>query len=137
MVVDYEGCTAPLIADGFLVTKNNMTHKQIIGAVITVLVFVTLAFFSRQLFSRNELTGQAERPSQVMPQNPDPDRSQSTAASVVTVPDTIGEVAGKIEDDALTDSTALDNEEESSLDQVNQGSDSVNNLGTSYDENNL
>lgn len=65
------------------------------------------------------------------------DTAQNQAAAPAPAPDTIDGVAGSIESQSSTDTSALDEEESGSLDQINQDSDSVNNFGTSYDENNL
>lgn len=51
------------------------------------------------------------------------------------VPETVDDVTQSIVSESQGDAAALDEEEAGTLDEVNADSDSVNNLGTSYDEN--
>ena len=53
------------------------------------------------------------------------------------VPDTVDGIVESIEAEATFDQSALDAEASGSLEEIDADSESVNNFGTSYDENNL
>jgi len=112
-----------------------MTQKQIFGAVAGVAI-VALAF----VFVYQQFIGDDD--GSVVPTVSNTPSSQKQAVTTDNkaappVPDTIDSIASSIESESAIDLSALDAEEAGSLDEINQDSDSVNNLGTSYDENNL
>lgn len=55
----------------------------------------------------------------------------------VVVPSSIEEITASIESETAADMTALDEEESGAAAEIEEDSASVNNLGTSYDENSL
>ncbi len=63
--------------------------------------------------------------------------TNTTKQSDAMVPETIDDIAVSIESEAAFDQAALDAEAAGSMQEIDQDSDSINNLGTSYDENNL
>ena len=116
-----------------------MAQKQIIG-VIAGVVIIALMFLVYRQFSESDGNGTVTRSdtSSSQQSTATADSKKETIGSVmVPVPDTIDGITSSIEAESAADLSVMDAEEGSSLDAVNQDSDSVNNLGTSYDENNL
>jgi hypothetical protein len=115
-----------------------MTQKQIVGVVAGVAVMVlvcTLVY--RQYTSdtgRTEKTVTSESSVPIPKKGATSDKGQVAEAPI---PDTIEGIADSIVEESSVDFSALDEEESSSLSDVDEDSESVNNLGTSYDENNL
>lgn len=108
-----------------------MTQKQMLGVVGGVVLTVFVLVFVYQQYA-GESTPVSSTPSQKKV------TTETTRESVmVPVPETIDDIALSIESESAFDLSALDDEETGALDEVNQDSESVNNLGTSYDENNL
>ncbi len=112
-----------------------MTQKQIVGVVFGVTLVILVSVFVFRQF-----TGDVAEQSRVMnsgttSQGTEKKMSSEKAEKVAPVPETIDGIAGSIAAETTLDLSALDEEEAGALDQVNQDSDSVNNLGTSYDEN--
>lgn len=103
-----------------------MTQKQIFGVVLGVaLAIVVCVFVYRQYTGDTAMnTGSTQK-------------KMMTEKKVAPVPDTIDGVVGSIESESTIDTAALDEEEAGSLSEVEADSESVNNLGTSYDENSL
>lgn len=107
-----------------------MTKKQILGAIaIAVTVLVAGAVY-RQLAtddtSTDKSTSGTTRSSEM-----------ASGGNASPVPETFDEMAGSITAQAGVDTSALDEEEANELSEIEADSESVTNLGTSYDENNL
>lgn len=106
-----------------------MTQKQIFGLVVSVAVAALgFAFVYRQHAAPSALRNASEKKMDVATKEKD---------VVAPVPDTIDGVTADIESESALDLSALDDEEAGSMSEIDADSDSVNNLGTSYDENNL
>lgn len=116
-----------------------MTQKQIFGVVTAaVAVVVASVFIYWQFTSERTISGTG----QTMILNTTSSEKMKTPVIgvedvVVPVPDTIDGIAAGIESETALDLSALDDEEAGSLNEITADSDSVTNLGTSYDENNL
>lgn len=109
-----------------------MTQKQMLGVVGGVVLTVFVLVFVYQQYAGESASSVSSTPSQKKV------TTETTRESVmVPVPETIDDIALSIESESAFDLSALDDEETGALDEVNQDSESVNNLGTSYDENNL
>ncbi len=67
---------------------------------------------------------------------PAPKKMSDTAPSA-PAPENADGIVSAIDAETMADTNALNDEETGSLNQVDEDSDSVTNLGTSYDENNL
>lgn len=110
-----------------------MTQKQMFGLVAGVVLTVLVLVFVYQQY-----TGDSATSSTLNTTSQKKVTNESTRESVmVPVPETIDDIATSIETESSLDLSALDDEESGALTEVSQDSDSVNNLGTSYDENNL
>jgi len=112
-----------------------MTQKQIFGVTVGVALLVVVCAFVYQQFTREQAPAGTATMSGTAPAQKN--TTPAEEAVVVPVPDTIDGIATSIEAESALDLSALDDEEAGSLQEVDQDSDSVNNLGTSYDENNL
>lgn len=110
-----------------------MTQKQMVAAVVGIaLTFSAFVFVSHQLGEKEAM--QEMRVSQDTPKMAAPVEREQV---MVPVPDTIDGIASSIQAESSAELSAMDEEEQGSLEELNQDSDSVNNLGTSYDENSL
>ncbi len=103
-----------------------MTQKQMFGVVVGVaLAIVVCVFVYRQYTGDTRMNT----------------RSTTTQTKVTEkkapVPETVDGVVDSIESETALDTAALDEEEAGTLGEVDADSESVNNLGTSYDENSL
>ena len=114
-----------------------MTQKQTVGVVVGVALVVVVCVFVYRQYANDEVkTGAAMQSGTVM--TPEKKASVTSAEKKsVPVPDTIDGIAGSIISETSVDAMALDDEEKAALDDVTEDSNSVTNLGTSYDENNL
>lgn len=108
-----------------------MTQKQVLGAVACVAVAVAVFFFVYQQYTGQDAKGPAMTSQKKM------NAGSKDKATVAPVPDTIDGVTADIEAESALDLSALDEEEAASLEEADEDSDSINNLGTSYDENSL
>ncbi len=104
-----------------------MTQKQILSAVIGVALAIVVGAFVYQQY-----TGDAG-----MNSGNTPKKMTEKKVAPAPVPDTVDGVVGSIEAESSLDMTALDEEEMSAMQELDADSESVNNLGTSYDENSL
>lgn len=108
------------------------------GALIVVLVFA-YAFVYRQYAGMHQDTPAAGT-AMVQPTQTMPKAVESGAAVTVApqdIPTSIDGISQSIESESNVDTSALDDETESEMAQVESDSQSVNDLGNSYDENNL
>ena len=113
-----------------------MTQKQIFGAVAGVaIVALAFVFVYQQFVGSNGVTTTTVSDTASLQKQAATTDSQKKAPA--PIPDTIDGIAENIESESSDDLSALDAEETGSLDEVNQDGNSVNNLGTAYDENNL
>lgn len=110
-----------------------MTQKKIVGLVVGIAVMALIFLFVYRQYTNDRGTAMnTNTTSQKKLSGENSDKVMATP-----VPDTIDGVTGSIESESSLDVSALDEEESESLNAVNEDSESVNNLGTSYDENNL
>lgn len=111
-----------------------MTQKQIVGVVVGVAVVVLLCAAVYRQF-----TGGAGEwaSSETSTQMESPVQKKMPVSTVTPVPETVDDITDSIVSESSMDLSALDDEESSSLEDVDMDSESLNNLGTSYDENNL
>lgn len=114
-----------------------MTQKQRAGVVVGVVVAILLGVVVYRQYSGDTGKKESAPTAGVGISQKKMSASETGKAVVVPVPETIDGIAGSIVSESSVDFSALDDEEAAALDDVNQDSDSVNNLGTSYDENNL
>ncbi len=108
-----------------------MTQKQIVGVVVGVAVMVLVCTFVYRLFVEPVIVVD-DKSSEVAVRG-----GANTSGERDAIPDTIDGITESIVEESSVDFSALDEEETSSLGDVEEDSESVNNLGTSYDENNL
>lgn len=98
-----------------------------VGVAVAAAVF----FFVYQQYTEKDTKGSAMTSQKKM------SADNKEKVMVTPVPDTIDGVTADIEAESALDLSALDEEETASLEGVDEDSDSINNLGTSYDENSL
>lgn len=111
-----------------------MTQKQIVGVVVGVAVMVLVSTLVYRFFVGPTIIVDDTASQTVATQKK---MNTPEGKTVVPIPDTIDGIADSIVEESSVDFSALDEEEASSLNDVDEDSESVNNLGTSYDENNL
>jgi hypothetical protein len=108
-----------------------MTHKQRIGLAVGVLVLgFVFAFVYRQFAEPMPL------PREDALQMP-PAATVSEQKKEAALPATIDDISQSIQNETAMDLSALDAEEKGEVSEIQADSDSITNLGTSYDENNL
>jgi hypothetical protein len=103
-----------------------MTQKQILSAVIGVALAIVVGAVVYRQYTSDTRMNSGNTQKKVM-----------TEKKVAPVPDTVDGVVSSIESETAIDTEALSEEETGTLSEVDADSESVNNLGTSYDENNL
>lgn len=103
-----------------------MTQKQIIGLVVSVLVLVVVFAFVYRQFAVPVPDTLNQPPKTIL-----------QPAEKAPVPETIDDISRSIQDETNLDLSALDDEANGEISDIEADSDSVNNLGTSYDENSL
>jgi hypothetical protein len=103
-----------------------MTQKQMIGIVLGVVVVGLLAIMVARQFSSDDAIRQSAST---------PAMQQKSTTEPAPVPETVDSITESIVSESRGEATALDDEEAGTLEEVDADSDSVNNLGTSYDEN--
>lgn len=115
------------------ITISPMAQKRIIGVVLGVAIVVLSVLVCWQSVGRILLnkSGSILTIDTNATKNPE---IGSGGAGAVPVLDTIDSIVESIAVDVV-DASVLDDEEAASLNEVNQDSASVNNLGTAYDEN--
>lgn len=113
-----------------------MTKTQIVWTTIGVVASaLLLAFVYQQFTGSQETNSDDERYMNSAPRKNDAEMTQKE--EVIAVPDTINSISADIEGETALDTSAMEREESGESAQVEADSQSVNNLGTSYDENNL
>ncbi len=115
-----------------------MTQKQIVGAVVGVAAIVLVCTLVYRQYTSDIVS--AERPMTTQSSMPSEKKGVMSDKGQVAkepVPETLDDITESIVAESSVDFSALDEEETSSLSDVDEDSESVNNLGTSYDENNL
>lgn len=116
-----------------------MTQKQILSVLIGVIGLGVLSLFVYGQFVKPISTGfELSDVVSTKDGQSSPSKSEGVAtAKEVVIPDTIDDISASIESEADADLSALDAEESGAISDIEADSQSVNNLGTSYDENNL
>ena len=103
-----------------------MTQKHIIGLIVGVLVLVAVLTFVYRQFAAPVPSGQEQ-----------PKTTTSEQMKKAAEPKTIDDISQSIQDETNLDLSALDDEADGEISDIQSDSDSVNNVGTSYDENSL
>ncbi|MFZ2299863.1 MAG: hypothetical protein WAW00_01860 [Candidatus Moraniibacteriota bacterium] len=104
-----------------------MTQKQIIGLILGVLgLGLVFAFVYRQFAEQGSSQMQGQ-----------PKTAVSDQEKKAAIPVTIDDISATIQAETDADLSALDDEADGEISDIEADSDSVNNLGTSYDENSL
>lgn len=117
-------------------TKSTMTKTQIVWATVGVVAgALLLAFVYQQFSGSQETNSDDERYINSAPRKNDAEMTQKE--EVIAVPETINSISADIEGETALDTSAMEREESGESSQIEADSQSVNNLGTSYDENNL
>lgn len=115
-----------------------MTQKQIVGVVVGVAAIVLVCTLVYRQYTSD--TRSMEKAVTIQPVTPSEKKgamSDKEQMAEAPIPETLDGIADSIIEESSVDFSALDEEETSSLSDVDEDSESVNNLGTSYDENNL
>lgn len=108
-----------------------MSQKHIALVALGVVGVGLLSVFVYQQF-RVSVPVSEWSPMMESPKTTAVDRTQQAP-----VPETIDDVLLSIQEEASSDLSALDAEEAGEIEDIEADSDSINNLGTSYDENSL
>jgi ABC-type metal ion transport system substrate-binding protein len=109
-----------------------MTQKQTIIVAVAVVAIVAVSVFVYRQYAG----GRSESMSSTI----QTEKSVTATPRVVvpveqTVPSNVDDISTAIIDESLADTAALDAEEQGELSEIENDSESVNNLSTSYDEN--
>ncbi len=106
-----------------------MTQRQIVGSIVGALVLIAVfAFVYRQFTAVSVPAGITEQAKVTAP---------APSIQKTEEPKTIDDISKNIQDETNLDLSALDDEATGEISDIQSDSDSVNNLGTSYDENSL
>lgn len=105
-----------------------MTHKQVLGAVVGVGFVIVSSLFVYQQYTHNESVSGNQSPVSVKPMTNQKD-------TMVPVPEKLNDITAAITAESIDDLSALDQETAGAIGEIDADTDSVNNLGTSYDEN--
>lgn len=103
-----------------------MTQKQIIGLAVGALVLAVVFAFVYRQFAAPAPDALNQPPKTIL-----------QPAKKAEEPKTIDDISQAIQDETNLDLSALDDEADGEISDIEADSDSVNNLGTSYDENSL
>lgn len=107
-----------------------MTQKQTFGVMIGVAAIVLVCSIVYRQFGESV-------PEKGTPGNPIMKQETGSSSAAVPVPESIDGIAESIVSQSDDDAAAFDEEETGALEELETDSDSVNNLGTSYDANSL
>lgn len=105
-----------------------MTQKQIFGVIVGVALVIVVGTVVYRQYTGDTAMNTGNTTSQ---------KKMGTEKKATPVPDTVDGVVGSIESETVVDTEAMNEEEAGTLGEVDVDSESVNNLGTSYDENSL
>ena len=115
-----------------------MTQKQIVGAVVGVAVMVLVCTLVYRQYTSDTASVEGSTTTQSsLPSEKKGTMTDKGQTVKEPIPETLDDITESIVAESSVDFSALDEEETSSLSDVDEDSESVNNLGTSYDENNL
>lgn len=120
-----------------------MKQKQFLGVALGLVVLIVVITVVFQLFvvkrapQQAAITTQGANTSTPSSRKLDPAEEAKKMGTTDPIPESIDDIAGSIQSESALDLTALDEEEAGSLDEITKDSDSVTNLGTSYDEKSL
>lgn len=107
-----------------------MTQKQIIGLIVGVLGLGLIFAFVYQQFT-------APAPRAGTLQTGEQPKATDTVREKKALPETIDDISASIQEETAADLSALDDEANGEILEIEADSDSITNLGTSYDENSL
>ncbi|MBP9728080.1 MAG: hypothetical protein KBD27_01750 [Candidatus Moranbacteria bacterium] len=99
-----------------------MTKKQIVWSIVVLLIVLVLVAAARRSGNR-------------MMTSTDTTTKTTANQVVVPTPETIDAITDSIALQGAEDSSAMDAETAAALQDIDADSESINNLGTSYDEN--
>lgn len=106
--------------------KERMTHKQIFGAIagaiFVIAVGVVYSQYQRDEADERLMTG-------------DPSPRTTSEDTIVPAPEKLDDITASIMLQSDDDMAALDAEAQGAIEEIDADTESVNNLGTSYDEN--
>lgn len=105
-----------------------MTQKQILSMVIGVVLMVLVSVFVYRQYTENESVYGNQSPATVEP-------TMNRQDTMVPVPEKLDDITAMITSESVDDFSALDEEAAGAAEEIDADSESVNNLGTSYDEN--
>lgn len=105
-----------------------MPKKYFLFVVLAVLVVAVLLMFVYQQFQVQSPAVNTS-PSSLAPP------AEREAKQKTPEPETIDDISRSIQEESLLDLSALDEEEAGEIEDITKDSESINNLGTSYDEN--
>ncbi len=118
-----------------------MKQKQFLGVALGLVVLIVVITALFQFFVVKRAPGQMTA-NTISTQAPE--KKETTTKGILPdanaplpVPESVDGIVGSIQSESALDLTALDEEESGSLDEITKDSDSVTNLGTSYDEKSL
>lgn len=110
-----------------------MTRKQIAGAVAVVAALgIVFVLTYRQMDS-----GSRETAGTRVPKTKQSTTAGSPSVQKAEIPSSIDDISRSIVDETSSDLSALDEEADGELSEIEADSQSINSLGESYDENNL
>lgn len=113
-----------------------MTQKQSIGVIVGIVAIVLVFVFVYRQFA-TPVPGKELSPTQKQSGVTDvPQKEENAVEEKITEPETIDDIVKSINDEASLD-LSVDDEVDGEISEVEADSNSVINLGTSYDENSL
>lgn len=111
-----------------------MKQKQFLGVALGLIVLIVVITFLFQCFVVKNTPSQVTTGTKSVPS---PQTETQKVIPPAPLPDSVDGISSSIQAESDLDLSALDEEESGVLDEVNKDSDSVTNLGTSYDEQSL
>lgn len=105
-----------------------MTQKQMFGMAVGVVLGVLVSVFVYRQYTENESVYGNQTPGTVEP-------TMNRKDMMVPVPEKLDDITATITEESADDFSALDEEAAGAAEEIDADSESVNNLGTSYDEN--
>lgn len=105
-----------------------MTQKQVLGMVVGGALVVLVSVFVYRQYTQNGSVYGNQTPDTVEP-------TMNRKDTMVPVPEKLDDITAMITEESADDFSALDEEAAGAAEEIDADSDSVNNFGTSYDEN--
>lgn len=105
-----------------------MTQKQLLSVVVGLIVMLVVVALISVPFMQNQGT-KVNQPSSTIP------KTMQRPSVAAPVPAKLDDITSAITAESTDDLSALDQETVGAIGEIDADTDSVNNLGTSYDEN--